>query len=115
MEDDVLALEQQLQLRLLRDELSMLSREDLVEIALQERHALLVERRWHRIVMDAAGVEVCDSEIEAIPFPQTEEELIEIFGKMPSDSELADFINERLEAARMDNVDIEAIALGLED
>lgn len=115
MEGDILALEQQLQLRLLRDELSMFSREDLIEIALQERHTLLVERRWHRIVMDVAGIEVCDPEIEVIPLPQTEEELIEVFGKVPSDSELADFINERLEAARMDDVDIEAIALGLED
>ena len=115
MEDDFLPLEQQLQLRLLRDELSVLSREDLIEIALQERHTLLFERRWHQVVMDAAGVEICSPGGEFAPFPQTEEEMVEVFGKVPSDEELAAFMNERLEAARMDDVDIEAIALGLED
>lgn len=115
MEDEILTLEQQLQLRLMRDELSAFSREDLIEIALQERHTLFFERRWHQAVMDAAGVETCSPDGEFAPFPRTEEEMVEVFGRVPSNEELAAFMNERLEAARMDDVDIEAIALGLED
>jgi len=115
MAEEVLALEQQLQLRLLRDELAAFSREELIEVVLEERHTLFVERRWHRIILDAAGIEVCQHEGKFSPLPETEEEMLEIFGRVPSNDELAAFVNERLEAARMDDVDIEAIALGLED
>lgn len=115
MEEDALPLEQLFQLRRLRDQLQGYDREELIEIILQGQERLLVERRWFRLIMEAAGVETHEGSSEFQLVPETEEEMIEVFGKVPSEEELTAYVNERLEAARIDDVDIEAIALGLED
>lgn len=115
MAEDSLTLEQLFQLRQLEDDLQGRSRQELMRLVLQERETLLIERQWFRIVMEAAGVETCQVGGGFLPLPETEDELIEIFGKVPSDEELTAYLNERMEAARIDDIDIEAIALGLED
>ena len=115
MEEEVLPLEQLFQLRRLRDQLQGHDREELMEIILQGHERLLIERRWFRMVMEATGIETSESSGEFQLMPETEEELIAVFGGVPSEEELTAYVNERLEAARIDDVDIEAIALGLED
>jgi len=115
LEEDSLTLEQLFQLRQLQDRLQGYSREELIGLALQEHEARLVERHWFRVVMEAAGIETCERGGEFQALPETEDEIAEVFGRAPSKEELAAFLDERMEAARMDDVDIEAIALGLED
>jgi hypothetical protein len=115
LEGDSLTLEQQFELRQLQDALQGYSRAELIDIVLQGHETLLVERQWFRIVMEAAGVETSCHSGEFLPLPETEDEIVEVFGRMPTDEELTAYLNERMQAARIDDVDIEAIALGLED
>lgn len=114
MEDVRLPLEQELALRCLRDDLTGCSRSELIELLVAERAQLLLERQWFHAVLDHAGIDGYTEENTPL-LPETEEDLVEVFGRVPSDEEFACYVNERLEAARIDNVDIEAIALGLED
>lgn len=115
MDEDTLTLEQHLQLRILEDEIQSCDRQELMRMLLNERYSRLAEQQWFRIVMESAGVETCLEGQQFEPLPQTEDELIAVFGRVPSDEELSAYVNERMEAARMDDIDIEAIALGLED
>jgi hypothetical protein len=115
LEEDALTLEQALQLRQLQDQLRTCSREELMDMILEAHEKLLVERHWFRVVMEAAGIETSERGGDFQPLPETEEEVAAVFGRVPSTEELAAYMNERMEAARMDDVDIEAIALGLED
>lgn len=115
MEGDILTLEQHFQLRQLWSEIQACSREELMHMVLEERQMLLVERQLYRGAMESMGFETAACCGDWVPVPQSEEELIEVFGKIPSDEELADYLNDHLEAARMEEINIEAIALGLED
>lgn len=115
MEGDILTLEQHFQLRQLWSEIQDCSREELMEMVLEERQMLLVERQLYRGAMESLGYETAAPCGEWESLPQSEEELVAVFGRVPSDEELADYLNDRLEAARIDEIDIEAIALGLED
>lgn len=111
MEDVSLSLEQLFHLRQLEDELKDRSRDELLRLFLAERALLLLERQWFTTLLDQCGI--CVGTMEPSPlFPETEEELVEVFGRVPSDEELAAYMNGCLEAARMDDIDIEAIALG---
>lgn len=113
-----LTLEQRLQLRQLRDELEELNREQLIAAVLEEREDLLLQQRYYVAVLEDAGMRVEPSADICIVLPKTEEELVAVFGHRPSDEELSSYCEERIlahqEAARMD-VDIEAIALGLDE
>lgn len=115
LEEDALTLEQSLQLRLLKDEIQDCDRRELMRLLLNERYCRLMEQQWFRVVMEAAGVETCLGSQQFEPLPQSDEELLAVFGRIPDDDELTAYLNERMEAARMDDIDIEAIALGLED
>lgn len=115
LEGDILTLEQRFQLQLLRLELQSYGREELIQLLLEERQMLMIERCLYRRTLDEMGYDTSPPEGHWVEVPQSEKDLIEIFGKVPSDDELSDYLNERLEAARMDEIDIEAIALGLED
>lgn len=113
-----LGLEQLLGLRTLRDELQDYDREILIEALVEERRMrLMMERYFETVVEDMGGI-VCREEAALPQLPQTEEELVAVFGRVPSDEEFEAYMSEQLnahfEAARMD-VDIEAIALGVED
>lgn len=112
-----LSLEQQFSLRKLADELQEMEREELIEMVLEERQARLLQERFFSASMLAEGVDV---EIDAafeLALPETEEEMVALFGHVPDDHELGEYIHRQvgahMEAARMD-VDIEAIALGIE-
>jgi hypothetical protein len=113
-----LTLEQRFCLCQLRLEAGRMSREELVEALLEEREDLLLQRNYYVGRLEMAGVRVEPSSASCIALPDTEEELVEIFGYKPSDAELSVYlearISEQQEAARMD-VDIEAIALGLDE
>jgi len=113
-----LSLEQRFQLRQLRDEIQDLSQEELVALVIDERRDYLLQGNYLRSVMVEAGIEVEEPMDISLALPETDEEMIAAFGHMPSNEELAAYIGERVEAcqeaARMD-VDIEAIALGLEE
>lgn len=114
-----LSLEQQLELRLLYDAMANFDREDLIELVMEERTARLIQEQMFREIFDEMGmtatVNVAAAEVHV---PQTEEELVAVFGHVPSDEELEEYIQEQLEcqggSATMD-VDIEAIALGVEE
>lgn len=114
-----LSLEQQLELRLLYDALYTFDRQDLIEAVMQERTARLIQERMFREIFDemnlTATVNIAAADIH---IPQSEEELVAVFGHVPSDEELEEYIQEQLEcqggSATMD-VDIEAIALGVEE
>jgi hypothetical protein len=113
-----LNLEQQFQLRQLRDEIEGLSRAELIALVLDERRDYLLQGNYLRSMMVEAGMEVEEPMDIYLALPETEEEMIATFGHMPSNEELAAYVGERVEAcqeaARMD-VDIEAIALGMEE
>jgi len=113
-----LSLEQRFQLRQLRDEIEDLSQEELIALVIDERRDYLLQGNYLRSVMVEAGIEVEEPMDISLALPETDEEMIATFGHMPSHEELAAYIGERVEAcqeaARMD-VDIEAIALGLEE
>lgn len=110
-----ITLEQSLELRLLSDELRGLTRGELQEALLEERRIRLVERQWFRVVMEKAGIPTCFQQEASVALPETPQELGEILGRAPEAGEFEAFIDERMEAARLDDIDIEAIALGLED
>lgn len=109
-----LTLEQHLQIRLLRQEAQEASRELLIEMLIDERVAALQARREFEVLMVGAGLDVEPEMDLAFVLPETEEEMVAVFGHRPSSEELSDYINDRigahLGAATMD-VDIEAIAL----
>lgn len=113
-----LSLEQRFQLRQLRGEIEDLSREALIAMVLEERGDFLMQGNYLQGVMIEAGIDVQQEMDISLVLPETEEEMIATFGHIPSDDELAAYIGERVEAcqeaARID-VDIEAIALGIED
>jgi transposase len=113
-----LSLEQQFQLRQLRSEIEDLSRAELIALVLEERRDYLLQGNCLRSVMVEAGMEVEEPMDIFLALPETDEEMIATFGHMPSDEELAAYVGERVEAcqeaARID-VDIEAIALGMEE
>lgn len=115
LEEGGTTLEQSLQLRLLADELRGYSRGDLEEALIEERRIRLVERQWFRVVMEQAGVATSLEQEEGPSLPETPGELSETLGRPLEDGEFEAFINERMEAARLDDIDIEAIALGRED
>lgn len=113
-----LSLEQQFQLRQLRGEIESLNRAELIALVLDERRDYLLQGNYLRSVMVEAGIEVQEPMDIYLALPETDEEMIATFGHMPSNEELAAYVGERVEAcqeaARMD-VDIEAIALGMEE
>lgn len=113
-----LTLEQRFALRLYRRQLETLSRQELLEHAIEEREARLLLERLHQAQLEDMGVPALEEHWACFSLPETEEELIAVFGRVPSDEDLSVYINERIAAqqaaARMD-VDIEAIALGAED
>lgn len=111
-----LSLEQGFQLRHLRLELEGMSREELIEMVMEEREDFLMQGNYFRQVMRSAGLQVEEPMNLSLALPETEEEMIAQFGHRPSDEEVAALVAERIEAcqeaARID-VDIEAIVLGL--
>lgn len=113
-----LTLEQRFSLRRLYDSLDGFSIEELKELVIETTEEKMLERGYFLSLMHMAGVEFEESEPFEPNVPQTEEEMIAIFGGPPSDEQLSNYINEQIErhmeAARMD-VDIEAIALGPEE
>lgn len=113
-----LSLEQAFQLRQLGLELEEMSRQELIEMVLEEREDFLLQGNYFRSMMKAAGFEVEGAADMSLALPESEEDLVAQFGYVPSNEEVAALINERIEAcqeaARMD-VDIEAIVLGMED
>jgi hypothetical protein len=116
--DCELSLEEQFQLRQLAIELESYGREELIWRVLEEREETLLQGRYYRQALEAMGFELVSEADVALVLPQSEAELVEVFGRRPSDQELADYCNQRItehqEAARID-VDIEAIALELEE
>lgn len=113
-----LTLEQLFCLSRLRLEASRMSKEELVEALLEEREELLLQRNYYVGCLEMAGIRAEPSSEPCISLPETEDELVAIFGRRPSDDELSTYlqerINDQMEAARMD-VDIEAIVLGLDE
>lgn len=113
-----LSLEQQFQLRQLKGEIENLGRAELIALVLDERRDYLLQGNYLRSVMVEAGLEVQEPMDIYPALPETDEEMIATFGHMPSNEELAAYVGERVEAcqeaARID-VDIEAIALGMEE
>jgi len=113
-----LTLEERFQVRLLQMELQGRSREEILERVLEEREEALLQARYYKNALEAMGCELAEEPCMVLTLPQSDEEMMEVFGRRPSDEELADYCNQRIaehqEAARMD-VDIEAIALGLEE
>ena len=113
-----LTLEEKFQMRQLLEDLQGCDKGELIERVLEEREELLLQGRYYRSALEAMGCEPCEEADVVLVLPQSEEEMVAIFGRKPSDQELADYCNQRIaehqEAARMD-VDIEAIALGLEE
>ena len=116
--DVELGLEQLLGLRILRDELHEYDRDDLIEALVEERQQRLMMARYYESIIEEMGGIVHYEEAALPRLPETEEELVAVFGKVPSDEEVVEYMNDCLEAhfdaARMD-VDIEAIVLGTED
>lgn len=92
--------------------------EELKELVVETTEEKMLERKYFLSLMHMAGMEVEESEPFEPSIPQTDEEMIAVFGGMPTDEQLSDYINEQIErhmeAARMD-VDIEVIALGPEE
>jgi hypothetical protein len=113
-----LSLEERFQLRRLALELLPCSREQLIRQVLEEREDALLQGRFYRQALEAMGCELVEEADVELVLPQSEAELMEVFGRRPSDQELADYCNQKIlehqEAARMD-VDIEAIALESEE
>lgn len=113
-----LTVEQRFALRLYRRQLETLSRQELLEHALEERETRLLMERMHQAQLEDMGVPAMEQQWAYPALPETEEDLIAVFGRVPSDEDLSVYINEQIAAqqaaARMD-VDIEAIALGAED
>jgi vacuolar-type H+-ATPase catalytic subunit A/Vma1 len=113
-----LSLEQQFQLRELRLRLARMSREELIEMVLDEREDFLLQTNYYREMMRDMGMDVSEVADMSLVLPETEEDMIKHFGHVPSDEEVAALISERIEAcqeaARMD-VDIEAIVLGVDE
>lgn len=113
-----LTLEEKFQMRQLLEELQECGKEELIERALEEREELLLQGRYYRQILESMGCELYEEADVALVLPQSDEEMVAVFGRRPTDEELADYCNQRIaehqEAARMD-VDIEAIALGLEE
>lgn len=118
MEEISLSLEQQFSLRRLAEELQEMGREELIAVVLEERQARLLQERFFSASLAAEGVDVGVDAAFELALPETEEEMIAVFGYVPDDEELGEYIHRQveahMEAARMD-VDIEAIALGIED
>jgi hypothetical protein len=116
--DCELSLEERFQLRQLAIELESCCREELIWRVLEEREETLLQGRYYRQALEMMGFELADEADVTLVLPQSEAELVEVFGRRPSDQELEDYCNQRIaehqEAARMD-VDIEAIALELEE
>lgn len=116
--DVELTLEQCFQLKQLSLELKEMKREELMCMVISEREELLLQQRYFKFVLESAGIAVEEESDISLALPETEEEMLHIFGHIPSEEELCYYVAERVEAhqlaARID-VDIEAIALGLED
>ena len=116
--DIELTLEQCFQLKQLSLELMEMSQDELMCMVLSEREDFLLQQRYFKVVMEIAGIVVEEESDISLVLPETEEEMLNIFGHVPSEEELGCYVAERVEAhqlaARID-VDIEAIALGLED
>ena len=112
-----LSLEQSLSLRKLALELEEMSRQELIEAVLEEREQRLLQERFFLASMAAEGIPAEVDDAFELALPETEEDMIAVFGHVPDDEELSDYVNRQIEAhmeaARMD-VDIEAIALGLD-
>lgn len=113
-----LSMEQAFQMRQLRSELEAMDRRELIEAVLEERWNCLIQGNYFRLVMQESGLDVGEPMDMSLGLPESEEELIEHFGCKPTDEQVAEMINARLEAAqefaRID-VDIEAIVLGVEE
>lgn len=113
-----LSLEQLFSLRKLELDLEAMSRDELIEMVLDEREQRLVQEQLFSMSMAAEGIPAEVDDVFELALPETEEEMIAVFGHLPDDDELSDYVNRQIEvhlnAARMD-VDIEAIALGAED
>jgi hypothetical protein len=116
--DCSLTLEQKFQLRKLALSLEGMDVRELRGMILETTEELLMQQAYFLGLMSDYGMDVETAEPFCLSLPETEEEMIDLFGRVPTDDELSDYINERImehmEAARID-VDIEAIALGLEE
>lgn len=112
-----LSLEQSFSLQKLALELEEMDRQELIEAVLEEREQRLLQERFFSASMAAEGIPAEADDVFELALPETEEDMIALFGHVPDDDELSDYINRQIEAhmeaARMD-VDIEAIALGLD-
>lgn len=113
-----LSLEKLFSLQKLALELEEMDRGELIEMVLEERQERLLQEQAFSALMAAEGIPAEVDDAFELALPETEEELIEVFGHVPDDDELDAYVNRQIEAhldaARMD-VDIEAIALGAED
>ena len=119
MEGDVdveLSLEECLQLRLLADDLQERCQEELVCMVLELRESMLLQQKAFRWQLLQVGLDIEQEPAAAIVLPDTEEGLVEVFGCVPSDEQVADYVNEMIVSAEdvLSDVDIEAIALGVD-
>lgn len=111
-----LSWEQEIQMARLALELRDASREELICRLLETQQELLLQRNEFREALEAEGIET--TPCSSFCFDVTEEELLAVFGREPTEEEFTAYLNQRIqahqEAARLD-VDIEAIALGMEE
>lgn len=116
--DISLTMEQRFSLRTLAMELQELSRDELIERVLEEREDYLLQQRFFKAILEDQGAVMEEEADFSLVLPETEEEMIAVFGHIPTHEEYCAYVEERVEAhqeaARID-VDIEAIALGLEE
>jgi hypothetical protein len=87
-----LSLEERFQLRRLALELLPCSREQLIRQVLEEREDALLQGRFYRQALEAMGCELVEEADVELVLPQSEAELMKVFGRRPSDQELADYL-----------------------
>lgn len=112
--DLYLTVEELFQLRKLEMQLLQMGREALIERVLEERENKLFQIKYFQGLLENLGLQVEFQEPFEVALPETDEGMIRLFGHLPSDEELSEYIHQQIcahqEGARMD-VDIEAIAL----
>lgn len=113
-----LTTEQQFAMRMFALELQELDRDELIAALLSEREDLLLQQQYFKGILEDQGLEICPEMDVTLALPETEEDMVRVFGKVPSENELGEYIERQMEAqfeaARID-VDMEAIVLGLEE
>ena len=110
MDADALSTEQQYLLRRIHLEAQSMSREQLVDELLQAWEAKLRLKQYFASVVGAHGGGFQVVEGQTCRLPNSEKGLVEVFGHLPTDEEIAAYYEQQWETATME-VDMDEIVL----